>query len=197
MSDGIKLIAGLGNIGPEYASTRHNAGIWFINHLVQTYQTTLRFEAKFGGSWAKVSADAASFLLFIPNRYMNESGPPIAAITHFYKLKPKELLIVHDELDFYAGKIKLKDGGGDGGHNGLRDIIEKLGTPDFYRLRIGIGHPGHQHQVTPYVLGRPSAVDREKIMGAIEVAAQQVIPLLVKGEIQRAMQTLHGADNGL
>ena len=187
MSDGIKLIVGLGNPGAEYANTRHNVGAWFVARLADQAQQTLRKENKFYGLVAKLNR----CWLLKPTTFMNESGQAVAALAHFYKIQPQEILIAHDELDFPTGKIRLKEHGGHGGHNGLRNIIQQLGTVDFYRLRIGIGHPGHKDRVTPYVLSEPSKTVRSHLITAIDMGVK-IIPDLIDGKFQQAMQELHG-----
>ena len=190
MAEGIKLIVGLGNPGPEYAKTRHNVGAWFVEKLAEESQQTLRNESKFFGLIARINISGEACWLLRPTTYMNESGQAIQALAKFYKIKPEEILVAHDELDFPAGKIRIKESGGHGGHNGLRDTISHLHTNNFYRLRIGIGHPGHKDHVTPYVLGEPSRGDKEFIIAAIDEGLRTV-PDLVAGDFQRAMRYLH------
>ncbi|ABS77937.1 aminoacyl-tRNA hydrolase [Coxiella burnetii] len=186
MSGGVKLIAGLGNPGDQYARTRHNVGAWFLETLAQQRNQSLAKENKFHGFVAKCN----DYWLLKPTTFMNESGQAVAALARFYKIKPSEILIAHDELDFPAGDIRLKEGGGHGGHNGLRNIIQHLGSSDFYRLRIGINHPGHKDRVTPYVLSPPSENDRIAILAAIEKGLR-LIPELVQGDFQKVMRELH------
>ncbi|AUJ58560.1 aminoacyl-tRNA hydrolase [Coxiella endosymbiont of Amblyomma americanum] len=165
MRNEIKLIVGLGNPGDRYAKTRHNAGVWFIETLANQKQKLLYKESKlhygFIGKWNHC-------WLFKPSTYMNESGLAVASVARFYKLIPKKILIIHDELDFSVGDVRLKKNGGHGGHNGLRSIIQYLGTTDFYRLRIGIGHPKSKDQVISYVLSSPSKEDYSAILMAIK-----------------------------
>lgn len=194
MAAGIKLIVGLGNPGAEYAKTRHNVGAWFVGQLAESAQQTLRNEAKFFGLVARVTMAGESCWLLQPTTYMNDSGQAIQAIAKFYKIKPEEILVAHDELDFPVGKVRIKENGGHGGHNGLRDTIAHLHANNFYRLRIGIGHPGHKDHVTPYVLGEPSRGDKELIINAID-AALRTVPDLIGGDLQRAMRTLHEENN--
>lgn len=189
MADGIKLIVGLGNPGPEYAATRHNVGAWLVAQLADSKNLSLAPEKKFFGLTAKATQNGVAYWLLNPTTYMNDSGRAVVALANFYKITPAEILVAHDELDFPAGDIRLKQGGGHGGHNGLRDIIECLG-PDFYRLRIGIGHPGHRDQVTPYVLSAPSSSDKKLILQSIDNVLT-IIPDLIEGHFQKAMQTLH------
>lgn len=186
----IKLIVGLGNPGAEYAKTRHNVGAWFVEALAQKKQLQLRFENKFSGMVTTTDIGGDKCHLLIPTTYMNESGTAVAALTKFYKITPSEILVAHDELDFPAGIVRIKEEGGHGGHNGLRDIISHLQTKQFYRLRLGIGHPGHKDKVTPYVLGTPSATDRERINQAI-TESLFALPDIVNGEINKAMRFLH------
>lgn len=190
MIDGIKLIVGLGNPGPEYANTRHNVGAWFIDRLTQQKNYKLSLEKKFFARIHKLNLDKHSYWLMHPTTYMNESGRAVAAITNFYKIAPPEILVAHDELDFPPGEIRLKQGGGHGGHNGLRDIIETIDSAEFYRLRIGIGHPGHKDRVTPYVLSQPSNDDKTQILQAID-AGLLVMDDLINGDFQKAMRKLH------
>ncbi|WP_100622547.1 aminoacyl-tRNA hydrolase [Candidatus Coxiella mudrowiae] len=186
MANGIKLIVGLGNPGNEYAGTRHNAGAWFVEALANQKQQSLRKENKFYGLIGKWNR----CWLFKPSTYMNESGLALAAVTQFYKLIPQEILVAHDELDFPAGDIRLKENGGHGGHNGLRNIIQHLGTANFYRLRIGIGHLGHRDRVIPYVLTPPSKNDRSAILAAIKKGLS-IVEELVIGEFQKAIRDLY------
>lgn len=186
----IQLIVGLGNPGLEYKNTRHNAGVWFVEALVKKFNLHLRPELKFKGFCAHTTAHETPCHLFIPNAYMNVSGLPIQTIAKFYKIPPGAILIAHDELDLPTGTSRLKFDGGHGGHNGLRDTIHHLGTNAFYRLRIGIGHPGHKNDVLDYVLDRPSKMDLNKIHDAIEQSTQ-ITDYLLTGEIQKAMKELH------
>jgi len=187
----IRLIAGLGNPGPQYEQTRHNAGAWLIESLARRYQLTLKADRKYFGLTAKLCLPSGDVHLIIPNTFMNRSGQAVQALANYYKIKPEEILVAHDELDFPAGTVRLKESGGHGGHNGLRDIISKLGgTKDFYRLRIGIDHPGDKKLVHDYVLGRPSVADRQKIERSIE-DIEDVIELIISGDMSAAMNRLH------
>lgn len=186
----LRLIVGLANPGVKYAKNRHNVGGWLIAELAAKQNLIFREEPKFSGQVAQLTTGAEPCRLLIPSTFMNESGRAVQALAHFYKILPEEIIVAHDELDFPPGVIRLKAGGGHGGHNGLRDIIQRLGSPQFYRLRIGIGHPGNRDQVTPYVLGDPSAHDAVKINQAI-ADALIVIPDLLAGEIDRAFRYLH------
>lgn len=186
----IKLIVGLANPGSEYAATRHNAGEWFVEALLSGTSDPLKPESKFFASLSQTTLDAHPIRIMVPTTYMNESGKAIAAVCNFYKVEPQEILVAHDELDLPPGTVRLKQGGGHGGHNGLRHIIQALGTPNFYRLRIGIGHPGNKNQVTNYVLKKPSTDDKNLIDDAI-TQALHVIPTVLAGDMQKAMTALH------
>lgn len=186
----IKLIAGLGNPGAEYAHTRHNAGFWLIDELAWAWNTRLKEEKKFFGEVARVARPEGEIWLLKPNTFMNRSGQAVAALASFYKIKPEEILVVHDELDIPCGRIRFKLGGGNGGHNGLKDIQARLGTPGFYRLRLGIDHPGDRNLVTGYVLNKPSAEDRQAIDDAIAKSIQG-LPLVLSGQWEEATRFLH------
>lgn len=189
---GIRLIAGLGNPGPRYQATRHNAGFWFADALVQMQGGVFKPSARYHGELCELSAAGQSCLLLKPDTFMNRSGEAVAALTGFYKIPAAQVLVVHDELDLPPGTARVKRGGGHGGHNGLRSIMESPVGEDFLRLRLGIGHPGHRDLVTDYVLSKPSPQDREAIESAI-AAALAVIPLLLQGEFERAMHQLHSS----
>lgn len=163
----IKLIVGLGNPTAEYEHTRHNAGFWFLDELAWQWKAAFKNEKKFFGDVARVARPEGDVWLLKPDTYMNLSGKAVQALANFYKIQPEEILVVHDELDIDCGTIRFKLGGGNGGHNGLKDIQAKLGTPQFYRLRLGIGHPGDKHLVVGFVLNKPSAAERELIDRAI------------------------------
>jgi len=187
----IKLIVGLGNPGSEYRGTRHNAGADFVEQLARQCGCSLQPESKFFGLTGRLILSGHDLRLLIPTTFMNRSGKAVAAIAQFYKIATDEILVAHDELDIPAGTARFKRGGGHGGHNGLRDIVPALGNDkDFYRLRIGIGHPGHASRVTGYVLGAPSQVDRSRIDASIEEAIAS-LPLLLEGDSTRAMTRLH------
>lgn len=190
MSSKIKMIVGLGNPGSEYEQTRHNAGFWFIDELAWQYKATLKEEKKFFGSVARISISGSDLWLLKPATFMNRSGQAVAALAQFYKIKPEEILVVHDELDIPCGRIKFKLGGGNGGHNGLKDIQARLGTPDFYRLRLGIDHPGDRNLVVGYVLNKPSPEHRQQIDEAINKSLKAV-PMLLAGEWEEAVRFLH------
>ena len=187
----IKLIAGLGNPGAEYRGTRHNAGAEFVAELARGCGVELRPDSKFFGLTGHVSVAGHQTRLLIPTTFMNRSGKAVAALAGFYRILPEQILIAHDELDLPAGSARFKRGGGHGGHNGLRDIIPALGNNrEFQRLRIGIGHPGHASKVTGYVLGAPSAEDRQRIDACIAEAIH-ALPLLLDGDEVKAMTRLH------
>jgi len=186
----IRLVAGLGNVGREYLLTRHNAGFWFADALALRLSAGFVHESKFAGEVAK----AGDVRLLKPATYMNGSGRAVSALARFYAIAPEEILVVHDELDLGAGEAKLKLGGGVAGHNGLRDIQAQLGTPQFWRLRLGIGHPRDseipQQAVVDYVLKPPRAEERDAIVDAI-ARALDAWPDIVRGDFERAMQVLH------
>ena len=186
----IKLIVGLGNPGPDYHKTRHNAGEWLVEQLLAQTGDKLLKEKKFHGLFNTIKIAEQTCHILVPTTFMNLCGQSVAATIRFYKLKPEEVLVVHDELDFPAGQARLKADGGHGGHNGLRDIINHLGTRSFYRLRLGIGHPGHKDRVSAYVLGCPSKKDKEAIQHSIDDALNTVSDLL-QGHFEMAMRYLH------
>jgi len=190
MSTPILLIVGLGNPGMEYEFTRHNAGAWFVEKLAQTTSSQLNFNKKFHGATCKINLFDHECHLLIPTTYMNLSGQSVLACAHFYKILPQEILVVHDDVDLPVGTIKLKQGGGHGGHNGLRDIIARLGSNDFVRLRIGIGHPGDKERVTGHVLSKTKKAEKKQIDLAIDNALQ-VLPKIITGDLAAAMQELH------
>ncbi|WP_373740612.1 aminoacyl-tRNA hydrolase [Neisseria sp.] len=190
MMNKIKLIAGLGNPGGEYEHTRHNAGFWFLDELAWQWKAVFKEEKKFFGEVARAARPEGDVWLVKPNTFMNRSGQAVAALAQFYKIKPEEILVVHDELDIPCGRIRFKLGGGNGGHNGLKDIQARLGTPGFYRLRLGIGHPGDRNLVVGYVLNKPSAEDRQAIDGAVAKSLQG-LPKIMAGEWEDAVRFLH------
>ena len=189
----IRLIVGLGNPGKEYERTRHNAGCWLVERFAVQSGVALRKDGKYqalvGRMDSKSGANGA--WLVLPQGFMNASGHAVQMLAGVFKIPAAEILVVHDELDFGPGTAKMKQGGGIAGHNGLRDISHRLGTHDYWRLRLGIGHPGDKHAVADYVLNRPSAEDREVIDGAI-ARGIEVLPLCLAGDLQGAMQKLHG-----
>ena len=190
MATGIRLIVGLGNPGSSYAETRHNAGFRFIEQLVSRTGASLKNESKLGGHAAKVTIAGNDVWLLMPDTFMNNSGDSVAAAARFYKVDPEETLVVHDELDLSPGTVRLKVGGGHGGHNGLRDIIPKLGSKEFVRLRIGIGHPGSASQVASYVLKKAPNAEQELSDEAIARALGHVDDIVI-GDFERVMNDLH------
>lgn len=186
----IRLIAGLGNPGREHERDRHNVGFWFIERLADALRASLAKDAKYHALVARVAHPGGDVWLMMPQTYMNLSGKAVGALARFYKIQPEEILVVHDELDFSPGTVKLKKGGGAGGHNGLRDIEAQLGSQDTWRLRVGIGHPGDKHVVPDYVLGAPAPADRESIDRALD-RCLQVSDLLIAGQMSAAMLKLH------
>ena len=188
----IKLIVGLGNPGREYENTRHNAGFWWVDEFARLQKLSFKSETKFHGLTARGLAHGREILLLKPQTFMNVSGRAVVALAQFYKIAPAEMLVVHDELDLPPGVARLKMGGGHGGHNGLKDIIAHLGTKDFWRLRIGIGHPGERADVVDYVLHEPRREEAELIQHAMQ-RAQDVAHLIVEGKLEAAMLKLHSA----
>jgi len=187
----IKLIAGLGNPGPEYRNTRHNAGAIFLAELASSLNQTLKPEKKFNGSVAKINIQNQDIHLLFPSTFMNRSGESVQALCQFYKIDPEEVLVVHDELDLPCGTMKLKQGGGHGGNNGLRDIIEKFsGNKNFRRLRLGIGHPGQANKVTGHVLSKPSQKEKIQLDECIQEAIRHLSEI-THGDWQTAMLKLH------
>ena len=184
---------GLGNPGPEHLMTRHNAGFWFADVLAARYSLSFRTESRFKSEVCRLSLDDHYCYICKPMTYMNRSGQAVQAISGFYKIALNEILVVHDEIDLDAGVIRFKEGGGHGGHNGLRDIIEKMGGNEFNRLRIGVGHPGSSSEVVNYVLNRPSAEDEELIMQGIG-DVMDLTPQILTGEFQKVMHKLHSSE---
>ena len=190
----IRLLVGLGNPGPEYAGTRHNAGFWFIDQLARELKATLQPERSHFGLVARVNrpitgVDGPIWLLQ-PMTFMNLSGKSVAALARFFKIEPGEILVAHDELDLMPGQMKMKLGGSHAGHNGLKDIHAQLGSADYWRLRLGIGHPGVKAEVVDYVLRKPPNEQREAIDKSIEQSVT-ALPLLLAGEMERAMMKVH------
>jgi PTH1 family peptidyl-tRNA hydrolase len=191
MADPIRLIVGLGNPGAEYEQTRHNAGAWLVERLARQEGISLSPDKKFFGLSGKGRIDGQECFLLLPTTFMNRSGQSVAALANFYKIKPNEILVAHDELDMPAGVAKFKIGGGHGGQNGLRDIIAQLGNQkDFHRLRVGIGHPGDKSLVTGHVLGRASKAEQQSIDHVIDEAIC-VLPDAISGDLAKAMNRLH------
>ena len=185
----IRLIVGLGNPGREYADTRHNAGFWLLDAIAHKAGASLRTETRFHGQVARVNLQGQEIWLLAPQTYMNVSGQAVAALAGYYKITPEEMLVLHDELDLAPGTARLKRGGGAGGHNGLKDIITRLGA-DFWRLRIGIGHPGDKDAVSDFVLHRPGQAEEQLIRDALDQSIG-TLPLLAAGDMAGAMQRLH------
>lgn len=191
MTDKIQLIVGLGNPGAQYTGTRHNAGAHLVEQLAAHQNLSLKAESRFFGLYAKAQLGHSPVHLLIPTTFMNLSGKSVLALANFYKIAPENILVAHDELDLQPGIARLKQGGGHGGHNGLRDIISRLGNNKaFYRLRIGIGHPGQANQVSNFVLTRAPEPERLQTQAAIEEALRH-LPLAIEGNWQRAMNQLH------
>jgi PTH1 family peptidyl-tRNA hydrolase len=188
----IRLIVGLGNPGREYESTRHNVGFLWVDELARLQNLGFRSEAKFHGLTARGQLHGHEVLLLKPQTFMNVSGRSVGALMQFYKIVPEEMLVVHDELDLPPGVARLKIGGGHGGHNGLKDIIAHLGSRDFWRLRIGIGHPGDRAEVVNYVLNNPLREERELIDEAMQ-KAQDIAHLVIEGKTEAAMLKLHSS----
>lgn len=187
---------GLGNPGPEYADTRHNAGFRFLEAISARYRCDLRKESRFAGLAGKTIVDGSEVWLLEPQTFMNLSGDSVSKLARYYKIPPEAILVAHDELDLPVGAVRLKQGGGAGGHNGLSDITEKLGSAAFMRLRLGIGRPsGGGEKVVAYVLGRAPAVEQQLIDAAID-RTQQYVPDLVAGRFQQVMNKLHSAASG-
>ena len=188
----IRLVVGLGNPGPEYEKTRHNAGFWLVDELAWQHKASLRAESKFFGEAVRAAVPSGELWLLKPMTYMNLSGQAVAALARFYKIAPEEILVVHDELDLQPGTARLKQGGSHGGHNGLKDIIARLGSPNFWRLRLGIGHPGDRNEVANFVLKKARAEEQQAIDDAV-AKSLQVMPEVLVGNMAAAMKTLHTA----
>ncbi len=183
----IKLIVGLGNPGPDYTKTRHNAGFWFIDAI---RNSDLSPNNRFKGSVGEMMVGSQKVYLLTPDTYMNKSGESVLALAHFYKILPEEILVVHDELDLPPGTVRFKRGGGHGGHNGLKSIVSHLGSNNFLRLRIGIGHPGHASMVANYVLKKAPKEEEDQIFDSI-YRARQLLADFVSGNYEQAMNELH------
>jgi len=186
----IRLLVGLGNPGPEYDATRHNAGFWFIDEVARQLKATLVPERSYFGLVARVNTAGGPVWLLEPMTFMNLSGKSVAALARFFKIAPNEILVAHDELDLMPGQVKLKLGGSHAGHNGLKDIHAQLGSADYWRLRLGIGHPGVKAEVIDYVLRKPQREQREAIDETITRTLQS-LDLLLAGEMERAMMKIH------
>ncbi len=185
----VELIVGLGNPGEKYTSTRHNAGFWFVDQVARHHGADWRFDRRFSAEIARIGVDGREVRLLKPQNYMNRSGDPAGACLRYFRLESTAMLVAHDELDLEPGVVRLKSGGGHGGHNGLRDLHRVVGN-DYWRLRIGIGHPGHKNQVTGYVLNRADSESETAIVGGISRAVGE-LPDIVGGRMQLAMNRLH------
>ena len=187
----IKLIVGLANPGAEYAQTRHNAGAWYVDLLADRHNQPLKEEPKFFGYTARINLAGNDVRLLVPTTFMNLSGKSVAAVANFFRINPDEILVAHDELDLSPGVAKMKLGGSNGGHNGLKDIQSKFANnPNFYRLRIGIGHPGDKNKVVGFVLGKPPVSEQKLIDDAIDEALRCTDILLTEG-MDKAINRLH------
>ncbi len=187
----LRVVVGLGNPGPEYEETRHNAGFWFVDELARRHGARFKPERRYNGEVARLSQPGGDLWLLKPTTYMNRSGQSIRALCDYLQLSSTDVLVAHDELDLPPGVVRLKQGGGAGGHNGLKDSISHLGA-DFWRLRLGIGHPGSRDEVIDYVLRRPSAADAQSILDAVRLAADE-FPRLATDGAEKVMNRLHGA----
>jgi PTH1 family peptidyl-tRNA hydrolase len=186
----IKLLVGLGNPGQEYEATRHNAGFWWLDDVARELKVTLASERAYHGRVGRTQVQGRNLWLLEPQTFMNLSGKSVSALARFFKIAPEEILVAHDELDLPPGQAKLKFGGGHAGQNGLRDIHAQLGTGDYWRLRIGIGHPGDKSEVSNWVLGKPMAEQRTAMQAAI-ARGVKAIDSIVRGEMEKAMQQIH------
>lgn len=187
---GIRLFVGLGNPGSDYAKTRHNAGFWFLDALSERLGARLGNDSKLHSENGRANVAGVQVWLLKPSTFMNKSGLSVVAAQRYFKIEPEETLVAHDDLDLPAGSARLKFDGGHGGQNGLRDIMAHLGHGKFHRLRLGIGHPGHRDQVTPWVLGRPGREDEEQIKSAVDRSVD-LVSELASGDFERAMRQLH------
>ena len=190
--DAIRLIAGLGNPGARYADTRHNAGAWWARLLAERAGAAFKASRAAGGATAALEVAVTPLRLLVPDAYVNVSGGPVAAACRYYRVPPAALLVAHDDIDLPCGAVRLKFGGGAGGHNGLRDVVRLLG-PEFWRLRLGVGRPERAAQVEGYVLRAPDAAERARIDAALARAAAE-LPALVRGEREAVMNRLHGPE---
>ena len=189
----IRLIVGLGNPGPEHESDRHNAGFWFVDEVARAHGGSWRRETRFHGEAARASLGGSELWLLKPSTYMNRSGQAVSSLARFYRIGTAEILVAHDELDLPPGTVRLKRGGGSGGHNGLKDITAAMGGPEYWRLRIGIGHPRDLYpgrEVVDFVLQRPSRAERQAIDERM-ASALEIVPMLAAGQWERAGQKLH------
>jgi len=185
----LRVIVGLGNPGPEHLTTRHNAGFWFVDLLARRHGGEFRDYRKYSGETARITVSEQDLILLKPTTYMNRSGLSIRQLSDFFKIAPDDILVAHDELDLPVGSVRLKHGGGHGGHNGLRDTITHIGDA-FWRLRLGVGHPGNKAEVIDYVLSRAPRAEEDLILEAVNTAAD-TLPLLLEQGAERAMTKLH------
>lgn len=192
----IKLIVGLCNPGSDYQYTRHNAGAWFVEALQKHQHVIFKSDKKLQTMWADIPGQSSVCKIALPLTFMNHSGLSVRAMSQFYRITVDEMLIVHDDLDLATGRIQLKTGGGHGGHNGLRDIIQHMGSAQFHRLRVGIGHPGQKELVLNYVLGKPSQAEKAQIANAIG-RAMSIVPTLLAGNVAKAMTILNEVRDGI
>lgn len=190
MPASVKLIVGLGNPGPKYSDTRHNAGFWFIDRLADKFQCAFRDESKFHGELARIQTPVIDCRLLKPSTYMNESGRSVQAVLDYFNISIKEMLVVYDEIDLEPGSVRFKQNGGHGGHNGVRDVIQLVGDKNFLRLRIGVGHPGSKDKVISYVLNRPSSSEQALIQDSIDKSLA-LMPEVFKGGLDKVMNELH------
>jgi peptidyl-tRNA hydrolase, PTH1 family len=188
----IKLFVGLGNPGEQYLETRHNVGFWWIDFIGQNHKLSLKNSKKYFGEFSKHNEDGEVFFLK-PSTFMNDSGKSVQALAKFYKIEPEEILVIHDELDIQPGTAKLKLGGGHGGHNGLKSIQTFLGSNNFWRLRIGVGHPGDKSKVIGYVLNKPSKIEMQLIQESI-INSYKVFSYIMLGQFEKAMLNLHSVN---
>lgn len=188
----IKLFVGLGNPGEQYVETRHNVGFWWIDFIGQNHKLSLKNSKKYFGEFSKHNEDGEVFFLK-PSTFMNDSGKSVQALAKFYKIEPEEILVIHDELDIQPGTAKLKLGGGHGGHNGLKSIQTFLGSNNFWRLRIGVGHPGDKNKVIGYVLNKPSKIEMQLIQESI-INSYKVFSYIMLGQFEKAMLNLHSVN---
>ncbi len=189
----LSIIVGLGNPEQKYERTLHNAGFWFVDAVARKYGGEFRHEKKFDADYCRVAIEGDDIWLVKPQNYMNQSGPPVRGVLDYYRLNPKHLLVAHDEIDLPPGTVRLKQGGGHGGHNGLRDVMRHCGA-DFMRLRVGVGHPGEKTQVTGYVLKRGSG-DVERAVEKNIDEAMDIVPVLIDDGLNAAMKALHTKEN--
>jgi PTH1 family peptidyl-tRNA hydrolase len=186
----LRLVVGLGNPGPQYAQTRHNAGFWLVDELARQHGVQFRSDGRAHGESCRIALAGQELWLLKPMTFMNRSGLAVVTLARFYRIAPPEILVVHDDLDLPPGAARLKRGGGHGGHNGLRDVLAHLGDPDFLRLRLGIGHPGDRREVLDYVLRR-APLEEQALLEAAIVEALRELPRIVAGQLAQAMQALH------